>query len=72
MAISREEQLQLRSKELSQPIHQQIMMCDNEQDVVLLASSMLSHSVHILDQHYGIQARNELLKTVMKMGLKNV
>jgi len=25
-----------------------------------------------LDQHYGIQARNELLKTVMKMGLKNV
>jgi len=72
MAMTREEELHARSRELSQPIHQQIMMCDNEQDVVILASAMLSFSIHILDQHYGVQARNELLKTVMKMGLKNV
>jgi hypothetical protein len=68
MAMTREEELHARSRELSQPIHQQIMMCDNEQDVVLLASAMLSFSIHILDQHYGFEARNALLQSMMKVG----
>ena len=70
--MRRQEELQARYKELSQPIHKQIMMCDNELDIQLLASSMLSFSIHILDQQYGFEARNELLKSMMKVGLKNV
>ena len=41
------------------PIDYQIMMCDNEQDLVLMASAMLASAKHILNVNIG---REEMIK----------
>ena len=56
--MDRKQRLQ-RITELMGPIDYQIMMCDNEQDLVLMASAMLASAKHILNVNIG---REEMIK----------
>ena len=46
-------EMQDRMEELIEPIDKQIMMCDNVEDILMLASSMLSTAKHIYIQRLG-------------------
>ena len=50
-----------RSQELMEPIDRQIMMCDNVEDVLMLASNMLITAKNIYLQRIGGKYTKELL-----------
>lgn len=58
---SQEEKL-IRMKELMDPINQQLQMCDDERDQVMIASAMITTARHILDLHIGERARRLIFK----------
>jgi hypothetical protein len=51
-----------RMAELIEPIDRQIMMCDNREDVLMLACAMLTSVRVIFDQELGKKARIQLFK----------
>ena len=51
-----------RMIELMQPIDQQIMMCDDREDVMMLACAMLERCKHILDSQIGKEGRKTILE----------
>jgi hypothetical protein len=48
--------------ELMKPIDQQIMMCDTEDDILILACAMLQRVTEMLDPILTVDGRKELLK----------
>lgn len=48
--------------ELMQPIDRQIMMCDDREDVMMLACAMLERCKHILDTQIGVEGRKTILE----------
>jgi hypothetical protein len=42
-----------RMAELMQPIEQQILMCDNQQDLLMFASAMITSGKHIFILNLG-------------------
>jgi len=48
--------------ELMQPIDQQIMMCDNQDDILMLACAMLQRVTEMLDPIMTVEGRKLLLK----------
>jgi hypothetical protein len=60
------ERLNQRREELFAPIHQQILMTDNENDVLLLATNMFTSSMHIFCQQYGITDGMNLMQVLLK------
>lgn len=57
----RDLEIMQRMAELTQPIDRQIMMCDDEQEVLMLASAMLTTAIRIFDEQITIEGRNQLL-----------
>ena len=53
-----------RKEELFAPIHQQILMTDDDNDLLLLATNMLTSSMHIFYSHYGHQAATMLIDSL--------
>jgi hypothetical protein len=51
-----------RMAELMEPIDKQIMMCDNREDLIMLACAMLTSVRLIFDQELGKKARIQLFK----------
>ena len=51
-----------RMQELMQPIDRQIMMCDNVEDLLMLASNMLVTAKSIYVQNLGGSGTKELLQ----------
>jgi len=51
-----------RMTELMQPIDQQIMMCDDKEDVMMLACAMLERCKNILDTQIGTEGRKTILE----------
>ena len=51
-----------RMAELMEPIDKQIMMCDNREDLLMLACAMLTSVKMIFDQELGKKARIQLFK----------
>lgn len=51
-----------RMAELMEPIDRQIMMCDNREDLLMLACAMLTSVRLIFDQELGKKARIQLFK----------
>jgi hypothetical protein len=51
-----------RMKELMRPVDQQIMMCDDEQDVMIMACAMLQRVKEIFDIQLTEQGRKEMFK----------
>tara|TARA_B100000767_G_scaffold265811_1_gene282335 strand:- start:129 stop:317 length:189 start_codon:yes stop_codon:yes gene_type:complete len=55
-----------RMQELMRPVDQQIMMCDNREDVLMLACAMLDKAKTILDSQIGIDGRKTIIKDANK------
>jgi len=55
-----------RMKELCQPIEQQILMCDNKEDILMLACAMLQHVKTMMDAQIGVEGRKQILETANK------
>ena len=54
-----------RMEELMRPIDRQIMMCDNVEDVLMLASNMLVTAKIIYVQNLGGAGTKELLQRIV-------
>lgn len=54
-----------RMEELMRPIDRQIMMCDNVEDVLMLASNMLVTAKTIYVQNLGGAGTKELLQNMV-------
>lgn len=50
-----------RMAELAQPIDRQIMMCDDSNEILMLASVMLITSIRIFDEQISPEYRNHVL-----------
>lgn len=56
------EKLERRIARLMMPIETQIMMCDDANDLVLLATGMIRKAITILDNQYQTEARKALVE----------
>jgi len=56
------EKLAYRMAELMEPINRQIMMCDNREDILLLASAMIVTVKDIFDNQIGEEGRKLMFK----------
>jgi len=53
--------VEARMKELMQPVDQQIMMCDNQEDLLMMACAMLQRVNEILDSSIGAEGRKRIV-----------
>jgi hypothetical protein len=60
------EKMEKRIKRLMLPIETQIMMCDDQNDLLLLAVGMLRKSILIFDNQYKQEGRKALIETFNK------
>lgn len=51
-----------RMAELMTPIDVQIMMCDDTEDIMMLACGMMQRVKEILDQRMGVEGRKMMFK----------
>jgi len=51
-----------RMAELLEPIDQQIMMCDDRRDLLMLNVAMLQRAINILDLLIGVEGRKLMLR----------
>jgi hypothetical protein len=65
MAYKPEERIS-RMKELMKPIDQQIMMCDDEQDLLAFASIMATTAKGIFVSSLGVEGAREVLKILVE------
>jgi len=75
VSLSDHEIFAARAKELFKPIDQQIMMCDNIQDSMALASVMLNSSARIFVNNVGYEGAALLIEDLLnqiKTHLKTV
>jgi hypothetical protein len=54
--------IQKRMKELIAPIEQQLMMCDDKEDQLMLACAMLQRVKELFDYHLGEKGRKTMFK----------
>ena len=54
-----------RMNELMQPIDQQIMMCDDRDDVLMLACAMLQRVREIFDSQLSVEGRKKMFKDMI-------
>ena len=58
--------IQDRMAELMQPIDQQIMMCDDREDVLMLACAMLQRVREIFDSQLSVEGRKKMFKDMIQ------
>lgn len=51
--------------ELMKPVDQQILMCDDEKEVLMMACAMLQRVATIFDIQLGPDGRKEMFKTLV-------
>ena len=56
------EKIAHRMAELMEPINRQIMMCDNREDILMLASAMMVTVKDIFDNQIGEEGRKLMFK----------
>ena len=54
--------VQERMRELCKPIEQQILMCDSQEDILMMACAMLQHVKTMLDSQIGEEGRKQIIK----------
>jgi hypothetical protein len=54
--------IQERMRELCKPIEQQILMCDDREDILMMACAMLQHVKTMLDTQIGKEGRKQILE----------
>ncbi len=55
-------EVEKRMRVLSAPIEQQIMMCDSTEEVLMLASVMLTRAMKIYDNTITEEGRKEMMR----------
>ena len=55
-------EVEQRMSELMAPVDQQLMMCDNQEDLLMMACAMLQRSSDIFDQVIGQEGRKRMSK----------
>lgn len=61
-----EDNIKNRMKELMKPIDQQIMMCDDKQELLMLACAMLQRTTEIFDDMLTKQGRIKMFQDLVK------
>lgn len=51
-----------RMRELFEPIDKAVMMCDNSEELLMMASCMMISAKEIYDNHLGIANRKKMFK----------
>ena len=54
--------IQQRMSELMEPINRQILMCDNREDLLMLACAMMTTVKDIFDNELGSEGRKQMFK----------
>jgi len=54
-----------RMSELMAPIEQQIMMCDNREDLLMIACAMMTTVKDIFDNEIGVEGRKLMFKDLV-------
>ena len=54
--------VQERMRELCKPIEQQILMCDSQEDILMMACAMLQHVKTMMDSQICVLARKQILE----------
>ena len=54
-----------RMSELMQPIDQQIMMCDDRDEILMLACAMLQRVREIFDSQLSVEGRKKMFKDMI-------
>jgi hypothetical protein len=54
--------VQQRMMELMEPIERQIMMCDNREDILMMACAMMTTVKDIFDNELGPEGRKQMFK----------
>jgi len=54
--------VQERMRELCKPIEQQILMCDSQEDILMMACAMLQHVKTMMDTQIGVEGRKQILE----------
>ena len=54
--------IQERMRELCRPIEQQILMCDDREDILIMACAMLQHVKTMMDTQIGVEGRKQILE----------
>ena len=55
-----------RKEELFKPIEQQIMMTDDDNDLLILGSSMAESAARIFINHYGVKQSQALIDAIFQ------
>jgi hypothetical protein len=55
-----------RMQELMKPVEQQIMMCDDRHDLLMMACAMMQRVKEIFDNQIGVQGRKQMFKELLK------
>ena len=61
-----EDYVRQRMAELMKPIHQQILMCDDRRDQLMMASAMLVAAKDLFDLHIGEDGRRTMFKDMLE------
>jgi hypothetical protein len=59
------EEVEQKMAELIRPVDQQLMMCDDRQELLMFACVMLQRVTEILDNQIGRDGRNKILQDNM-------
>ena len=58
-------EVEQRMHELMAPVEQQIMMCDDEKDLLMMACAMMQRTREIFDQTLGEAGRRKMFKELI-------
>lgn len=64
--MNEQQKIEARIKRLMLPIETQIMMCDDANDLLLLAVGMLRKTIVILDNQYKQEGRKAVIESFNK------
>jgi hypothetical protein len=53
-----------RMSELVRPLDEAILMCDNREDILMLASILLIRLSSLYDAHIGVEGRKEIFRSL--------
>ena len=58
-------EVEQRMHELMAPVEQQILMCDDEKDLLMMACAMMQRTREIFDQTLGEEGRRKMFKELI-------
>jgi hypothetical protein len=54
--------IEKRMTELMEPVDQQIMMCDNREEILMMACAMMQRVRELFDGQIGVEGRKTMFK----------